>query len=616
MRKKGFTIWFTGLSGAGKSTISSRLVERLKTRGETKIEVLDGDVVRTNLSKGLGFSKEDRDTNILRIGFVCDLLSRNGAIAIGAAISPYREIRDKVRARVKDFIEVYVKAPIETLVERDVKGLYKKALAGELKNFTGVSDPYEPPLRPEVILETDREDIETSVNKLLCALELLGYIEKDATPLPNEEEEKVREQLQSVGKLVRPLPASANSGRKEFTIIPPHGGVLVNRYVAEEARESKAVRSERLHSLTLPERLWSDIELIATGAYSPLTGFVGEKDYRSIVSHGRLVNGLAWTIPILLLVDEEEARKLKKSDEVALRGLNHDNLAIIRLSDIFRIDREELAKKVWQTTETSHPGVRNLFDQGDFALAGEIDVVRLDRGLEFQEYRLAPEETRRYFRERGWKSVVAFQTRNPVHRAHEYLQKVALEGVDGLLLHPLVGETKSDDIPASVRMECYKVLLEKYYPADRVLLSVMPAAMRYAGPKEAVHHAIIRQNYGCSHFIVGRDHAGVGNYYGTYDSQKIFDNYTKDELGITALRFEHTFYCRSCDGMASERTCPHPAGDRVILSGTKVRERLRNGDELPKEFSRPEVAEILRRHYQASESVQQETRVVPSSDTC
>ncbi len=597
MSQQGFTIWFTGLSGTGKSTISGELVRKLEERGETRVEVLDGDVVRTHLSKGLGFSKEDRDTNILRIGFVCELLSRNGAIAIGAAISPYREIRDRVRSQTRNFVEVYVSTPIETLVQRDVKGLYKKALAGEIKNFTGVSDPYEPPLAPEVILETDKETVDVSVNKLLRALELLGLLAPGDISLPEVEEEKVITQLRKVGRLITDRTAAADAGSAEYTTIAPHGGVLVNRFLPEEERKKVIDRIEKYPSLTLSSRQWSDIEMIANGAYSPLVGFVGERNYKSIITDGRLSNGLAWTIPLLLLVEEEQAEQLKNHDEVVLRDRDGKNLALLHLEEIFRIDKNKLAQQVWRTTDRDHPGVKNLFEEGDVALSGAIDVVSLQDNLDFPEFRLTPLQTRQYFKERGWKTVVAFQTRNPIHRAHEYLQKVALEIVDGLLLHPLVGETKGDDVPAAVRMECYQALLRNYYPENRILLSVMPASMRYAGPKEAIHHAIIRQNYGCTHFIVGRDHAGVGNYYGTYDAQRQFDEYTKDELGITPLKFEHAFYCKKCDGMASEKTCPHGAGERIILSGTKVRERLGNGEDLPKEFSRSEVVNILREHY-------------------
>lgn len=601
--RRGFVVWFTGLSGAGKSTVSAELVRKLRERGEARVEVLDGDTVRTNLSKGLGFSKEDRDTNILRIGFVCELLARNGVIAVAAAISPYLEIRNRVRSQVKNFVEVFVSAPLETLIERDTKGLYKKAIAGEIKNFTGVSDPYEAPQAPEVLLETEKESIATSVDKVLRALELLGLLPDGKVNLSKEEEEKVKTQLRANGKLLSGQTVSISEKveqRGKWSTIPPHGGVLVDRFLTADKIDAVAGRLEELPSLTLNARQWSDVELIANGGYSPLTGFVGSRDYQSIINAGRLSNGLAWTIPILLLVDRDEAKTKSKGGVLVLRGDGGKSAALLHVNEIYHVDKTELAQKVWGTTDPKHPGVKNLLSEGDTALAGDIEVVRLESGNEFGGYRLAPAGTRAYFTERGWKTVAAFQTRNPIHRAHEYLHKVALETVDGLLLHPLVGQTKDDDVPAEVRMECYKALLGSYYPGDRVLLSVLPAAMRYAGPKEAIHHAIMRQNYGCTHFIVGRDHAGVGGYYGTYDAQKIFDEYSRDELGILPLKFEHAFYCRECEGMASEKTCPHGTDSRIILSGSKVREMLRNNQDLPDEFSRPEVVRILKDYYSAA----------------
>ncbi|MGH7492406.1 MAG: sulfate adenylyltransferase [bacterium] len=601
--QNGFTVWFTGLSGAGKSTISTLLMQKLKDRGFNRVELLDGDLVRTHLSKGLGFSKEDRDTNIGRIGFVAGLLARNGAIALTAAISPYRETRDRVRDQIENFVEVYVTAPLETLVQRDVKGLYQRALAGEISNFTGVSDPYEPPLSPEVIVETDKETVEISVNKVLRALEVLGLIPVAQTLLPETEELKVISKLRQLGKLrtniITPTqaPNRESSSNGWLAPIPPHGGILVNRFLQEEKRNELLDRLEKYPSLTLSRRQWSDIALLATGAYSPLIGFLGARDFQSVIHSGRLTSGLAWTIPILLLIHPEQAEDLHLDREVVLRDRDGKNLAILYLEEIYRVDKEQLALKVWRTADQSHPGVKVLYEEGALALGGPIEVIRLQDDSALGRFHLTPPETREYFLQQQWRTVVAFQTRNPVHRAHEYIQKAALETMDGLLLHPLVGEVKADDIPADVRLACYRVLLEHYYPKDRVLLATMPAAMRYAGPKEAIHHAIMRQNYGCTHFIVGRDHAGVGDYYGTYEAQRIFDEYSRDELAIAALKFENTFYCRKCSGMASEKTCPHDQGARVHLSGTKVRERLEQGLALPAEFSRPEVAEILRAAY-------------------
>ena len=381
-------------------------------------------------------------------------------------------------------------------------------------------------------------------------------------------------------------------------LIEPHGGTLVSRRLERDERRSAQERAQSLPRLTLSERNLADLACLATGVYSPLEGFVSEADYHSIVNTMRLERGVAWSIPITLQVSKSDADTYAVGEEVALAGSDGDILAVMSITDKYQPDQKLEAEKVYGTADSAHPGVQAMMEAGEVYLGGPISLINDLPKSEFQEVSFTPQETRNAFAERGWNTVVAFQTRNPIHRAHEYLTKVALEIVDGLFINPLVGTTKSDDIPAEVRMRCYNVILEDYYPKDRVFLGTYPAAMRYAGPREAILHAISRQNYGCTHFIVGRDHAGVGDYYGTYDAQEIFEDFSKDELKISTLNFEHSFYCTKCEAMGSAKTCPHEPKDRVFLSGTKVREMLSQGQMPPAEFSRPEVAQILMDAYQ------------------
>ena len=376
-------------------------------------------------------------------------------------------------------------------------------------------------------------------------------------------------------------------------LIEPHGKQLINRSLEGNERQDLFEQAHALPRITLSTRNIADLQCIATGIYSPLEGFVNEAEYKSIVDTMRLSSGLAWSIPVTLQIPEAEAEKCRLDSKIALAHPNGEILAVMTVESKFTPDQDHEAQQVYLTTEDAHPGVKAMKAEGPVYLGGPISLVNDIPYDTFMQYRLSPVQTRLAFAERGWKTVVAFQTRNPIHRAHEYITKTALETVDGLFINPLVGMTKSDDIPADVRVKCYETIMSHYYPTDRTMLGVFPAAMRYAGPREAIMHAIARQNYGCTHFIVGRDHAGVGDYYGTYDAQKLFEEFGPDELKIQPVKFEHAFYCKLTKGMATAKTSPSAKEDRIHLSGTKVRAMLREGKKPPAEFTRPEIAEIL-----------------------
>ncbi|MEH2067253.1 MAG: sulfate adenylyltransferase [Nostoc sp.] len=385
--------------------------------------------------------------------------------------------------------------------------------------------------------------------------------------------------------------------------IAPHGGQLVNRIATPEQREEFLSKAEFLPRVQLDDRAVSDLEMIAIGGFSPLTGFMNQEDYDRTVTEMRLANGVVWSIPITLSVAEEIASPLKEDSLIRLDNPAGRFIGVLQLTQKYHYDKCREAINVYRTEDANHPGVQVLYNQGAVHLAGDIWLLQREAHPQFPAYQIDPAVSRQIFRENGWKTIVGFQTRNPIHRAHEYIQKCALETVDALFLHPLVGATKDDDIAADVRMRCYEILLEHYYPHDRVILAINPAAMRYAGPREAIFHALVRKNYGCTHFIVGRDHAGVGDYYGTYDAQYIFDEFEPSELGIVPMKFEHAFYCLRTKQMATTKTSPSKPEERIHLSGTKVREMLRRGELPPPEFSRPEVAAELARAMQIQVAV-------------
>jgi len=377
--------------------------------------------------------------------------------------------------------------------------------------------------------------------------------------------------------------------------IPPHGGHLINRVATPAERAEFLAKADELPAVQLDERAVSDLVMIAIGGFSPLNGFMEQADYELVVTDMHLTNGLPWSIPITLSVDETVAAPLKEGEWVRLNDPTGRFIGVLELTQKYRYNKAHEAINVYRTDEEKHPGVAVVYQQGALNLAGPIWLLERDPHPLFPAYQVDPAQSRAQFKTLGWETIVGFQTRNPIHRAHEYIQKCALETVDGLFLHPLVGATKSDDIPADVRMRCYEIMIEHYFPKDRVILAINPSAMRYAGPREAIFHALIRKNYGCTHFIVGRDHAGVGDYYGTYDAQYIFNEFEPGELGITPMMFEHAFYCKRTQSMATTKTSPSSPEERIHLSGTKVRELLRSGQAPPPEFSRPEVAaELIR----------------------
>jgi sulfate adenylyltransferase len=383
-------------------------------------------------------------------------------------------------------------------------------------------------------------------------------------------------------------------------LIAPHGGELINRLASAQEKQDFLAKADSLPRVKLDERATSDLVMIAIGGFSPISGFMGQNDYLGVVKEMRLANNLPWSVPVTLSVTSAVAEPLAIGSLVRLDDPDGKFIGVLQLTEKYTYDKELEAENVYRTSENKHPGVKVVYEQGEINLAGPVWLLERAAHPQFPKYQIDPAASRAMFQEKGWKTIVGFQTRNPIHRAHEYIIKCALEIVDGLFLHPLVGATKSDDIPADVRMRCYEIMLENYFPQDRVVLAINPSAMRYAGPREAIFHALIRKNYGCTHFIVGRDHAGVGDYYGTYDAQEIFGEFTPEELGIIPLKFEHAFYCTLTEQMATAKTSPANKDERIHLSGTKVRAMLREGKTPPPQFSRPKVAEELARAMKAN----------------
>ncbi len=387
-------------------------------------------------------------------------------------------------------------------------------------------------------------------------------------------------------------------GLNRAGLVPPHGEKLLPLLLHEEELKYNYLKAKKLPRVRLTSREASDLIMLAMGAFSPLKGFVNYEDYRSVVHDMQLQDGLLWPIPITLSVSKEEGKALRVGQEIALvEDKTRDILGMMTVEEKYPYDKKDEAKNVFQTNDENHPGVKQIFHQGEVYLGGSVRALSEGNYPEkFSEF-ARPKETRKIFTDLGWKTVAAFQTRNPMHRSHEYLTKIAMEICDGIFIHPIVGSLKTDDIPAEIRMKCYHALIHNYYPKDQVVLKVYPMEMRYAGPREAILHAIIRQNFGCSHLIVGRDRAGVGNYYGPFDAQYIFDELKPNVLYIKPLRLDWTFWCYKCGGMASTKTCPHTLQDHCIISGTELRKMLSQGKKPPAESSRPEVLQILTDYY-------------------
>lgn len=382
-------------------------------------------------------------------------------------------------------------------------------------------------------------------------------------------------------------------------LISPHGGELKPLLLKGEELKETLKKARALPRVPMTTRERDDLIMMGIGAFSPLNGFMTEADWQGVCDEMKMADGTFWPIPITLSVTQEVAKRLKEGQEIALTDReNGEFLGLMVIEEKYKIDKTHECKQVFKTDDIQHPGVAKVMAQGEVNLAGLVRVLsESDYPKRFHGIYTTPEETRELFKEKGWKTIAALQLRNPMHRSHEYIAKIALEICDGFFIHQLIGNLKEGDIPADIRVKCVEVLVENYFPKDRVIQKGYPLEMRYAGPREALLHAIFRQNYGATHLIVGRDHAGVGTYYGSFEAQEIFDQIPSDALLIKPLKIDWTFYCYKCKAMASYKTCPHPDEDHLLLSGTLLRKKLTEGESIPEEFSRPEVLSILTDYY-------------------
>lgn len=546
----GFVVWFTGLSGAGKSTLAALLASALRGRG-VHVEVLDGDEVRTHLSKGLTFSREDRDTNIRRIGFVAKLLARSGACAITAAISPFRSIRDEQRAQIDRFVEVYCQSSIDALAARDPKGLYRKALAGEIKGFTGIDDPYEEPLAPEVVVFTDRETKEESLAKILGRLEELGYVPKRAGEFVQT----------STSRLVR-----------------PHGGALVTCRVEGERATMLAEVAQTLPVVDLDAEAEADLEMLVTGAYSPLEGFLTSKDWLRVVAEMRLENGLPWPVPVALPIPDDQARDLRVGSEIVLRSRDGQPMAVLDVSDVYCPEELLRGRRMAGPFGEADPEIKRQRARSRYFVGGKVRVFGTF-GSHARGH--TPGQTRAMFDTLGLEFVAGLRTRTIPRRAEEYVARVGLD-VAGALLWLVVDAANAS--PFETRLSCHEVLIQKYFPTNRVVVSAGPGGFAVGG-RAAVLDAIVLQNHGCSHVVLGQER--------DVDVRRGFSAFAPGELRITPLVFGEAGVCPAINATVTESSLPDGALWET-MSEAEILERMSRGEAISEEIVRAEVVERAR----------------------